>query len=414
MFTPYPFFIGLRYIRSKRRNRFISFVSFVSLAGMVLGVMALIIVLSVMNGFEGEVRQRLLTLIPHVLVSTTEKPMADWQQQADVIRQHQQVLAAAPYIGGNVMLSRPGVVRGVQVNGLLPEEEARVSALEKHLIAGNLQDLRGGEFNMIVGGLLARQMGLGIGDKVSLVLPEVTVTPAGIFPRMKRFTVVGIFQVGAQVDSNLALIHLDDAARLYRTGNSVHGLRLKLKNLYRARQVAAELEMDAGDSLQVRDWSQTQGSLFQAIKMEKTMVTLLLLIVIAVAAFNIVSILVMMVADKRADIAVLRTLGASPGQIQKIFIVQGVCIGLAGMLVGALLGCVLAPDIGSIIAVFETALGLQIFDPNVYFISHIPSDVQLPDIVTICFSSLLLSLLATLYPAYRAAKVEPAEVLRYE
>ncbi len=413
MYRLVPLFIGLRYTRAKRRNQFISFVNGFSLFGMALGVLALIIVLSVMNGFDREVKNRILSVVPHA--SIDRKPhLNNWRVLAQKVAAHPQVLATAPYISGYGLIAYNYGVQGVQVQGVLPAEEKNVSVIEQHMRVGSIDDLRPGEYGIVLGALLARYLGVSRGDKVTLTLPDITITPAGVFPRSKRFTVVGVFEVGAQVDQSLVMIHLRDAQKLYRYSEGVQGIHLKVTDIYLAGAVVASLSKQLGDSYLSRDWSQTQGSLFQAVKMEKTVITVLLMIIIAVAAFNIITSLVLMVADKRSDIAVLRTLGLSARQVMAIFIIQGCAVGILGIAIGAVLGTFGAIYIGAIVHWFEQALGLSMFDPRVYFISQLPSQWRWSDTLLICTTALVISALATLYPAYRAAKVEPAEALRYE
>ena len=407
-----PFYIGLRYTRAKRRNQFISFVSAFSLLGMALGVMALIIVLSVMNGFDREMKQRILSVIPHGFIDQ-QPQMQDWQAVARQVEQHPEVVATAPYIGGFALISYDRGVESIQLQGILPEAESRVSVLEQHMIVGSSTDLRPGEFGIVMGRLLARSLGIAPGDKVNLTLSDINITPAGVFPRTRPFTLVGVFEVGAQVDQTLAMIHIDDAKRLFRY-QGVQGLHVKVTDIYRAGPVMGELAGDFGESYTVKDWSQTQGSLFQAVKMEKIVIAALLCIIIAVAAFNIVSSLVLMVADKRSDIAVLRTLGLNARQVMAIFVVQGSAVGVAGTLIGALVGCVVAQTLNRIMNFFEALFGWQIFNPEVFFITQLPSVLMWQDVAFICGLALTLSVVATLYPAYRAAKIEPAEALRYE
>lgn len=407
-----PFYIGLRYTRAKRRNQFISFVSAFSLLGMALGVMALIIVLSVMNGFDREMKQRILSVIPHGFIDQ-QPQMQDWQAVARQVEQHPEVVATAPYIGGFALISYDRGVESIQLQGILPEAENRVSVLEQHMIVGSSTDLRPGEFGIVMGRLLARSLGIAPGDKVNLTLSDINITPAGVFPRTRPFTLVGVFEVGAQVDQTLAMIHIDDAKRLFRY-QGVQGLHVKVTDIYRAGPVMGELAGDFGESYTVKDWSQTQGSLFQAVKMEKIVIAALLCIIIAVAAFNIVSSLVLMVADKRSDIAVLRTLGLNARQVMAIFVVQGSAVGVAGTLIGALIGCVVAQTLNRIMNFFEALFGWQIFNPDVFFITQLPSVLMWQDVAFICGLALTLSVVATLYPAYRAAKIEPAEALRYE
>ena len=407
-------FIGLRYTRAKRRHQFMAFISGFALVGMALGVLALIVVLSVMNGFDREIKQRILTVVPHGFVDHQPR-LEDWQSLAVALTQRSDVVAAAPYIGGFAMLGSASQVYGVQLQAILPEAEQQVSVIDDYMLDGSgLGDLQPGEFGIVLGSLVARYLQVGIGDKVTMTLPEVAVTPAGVFPRSKRFRVVGTFEVGAQVDQSLAMIHLHDGQRLFRYVDAVQGLRLQTPDIYQAGAIMADLGKDLGPGYQLTDWSQTQGSLFQAVKMEKRMVTLLLMIIIAVAALNIVTSLVMMVADKRGDIAVLRTLGMTTRQMMAVFMVQGSAVGLTGALIGTGLGCLLALNISDLVSWLERILGIYIFDPNVYFINQLPAELRLDDVLIISGVAVVLSLIATLYPAWRAAQVAPAEVLRYE
>lgn len=412
-----PLFIGLRYTRAKRRNHFISFVSGFSLLGMTLGTIALIVVMSVMNGFDGEIKQRLLQVIPHAELYA-DTGLSDWQSLQTTIEQNPQVTAVAPYVDGDAMISFEAGIHGVQLRGLLTGDIPRTSSLQDHLVAGQIESLAPGQYDILIGRLLARYLGVNIGDKVSIILPQLTVTPAGIFPRTKRFTVAGVFEVGGQVDQSLVIMHLQDAQKLFRLGDKVDGLQLQTKDRYQSLNIARSslqsLPQEDQTGLRVRDWSQTQSSLFAAVKMEKTVVTTLLMIIIAVAAFNIISSLVLMVADKRSDIAVLRTLGFTRLQVLSVFVVQGTTIGVIGVLCGALLGSLLAVNVGEIVTLLESVLGLQVFDPQVYFISHMPSELRGSDVGLVVLVGLVLSVLSTLYPAYRASTIEPAEALRYE
>lgn len=416
MFQPLAGFIGWRYTRSRRRDHFISFISLLSLLGMILGVAALIVVMSVMNGFEAELRGRILALVPHGFIDAPDGRLRDWQTLADSIGAESGggLVAAAPYIGGSAMLAGRGPVRGVQLWAIDREREPRVSTIGRHIVAGGLDELGHAPFGIVLGDILARHLGVDVGDSVDVILPRVTVTPMGVFPRQKRFTVVAIFRSGSQLDSSTVFIDLRDGQRLYQLGEAVTGLRVAADDLFTAGPLLQRWNEQHGGAYVVRDWSQTQGSLFQAVKMEKTMVALLLLVIVGIAAFNIVSILTMMVNDKRSDIAVLRTMGASPRSVMSIFMVQGAAIGLGGVLVGAALGVPLALNAGAIAAFFEQLAGMQIFDPRVYFVSRIPSVVIPLDVVAVCLLAWLLSLLAALYPAWRASHVQPAEALRYE
>ncbi|HEY3700383.1 MAG TPA: lipoprotein-releasing ABC transporter permease subunit [Spongiibacteraceae bacterium] len=414
MFQPLAGFIGWRYTRSRRRDHFISFIALISLLGMILGVAALIVVMSVMNGFEAELRGRILALIPHGFIEARDGHLRDWPALADEIAHTPGLIAAAPYIGGSAMVAKHGPVRGVQLWAIDGAYEARVSSIQRHVTEGRYENLATTPFAIVIGDILARQLGATVGDSIEVILPQVTVTPLGIFPRQKRFIVAAIFRSGSQLDSSTVFINLSDGQRLYQTGNAVSGLRVAAHDLFEAGPLLRRWNAQHDNQFNVRDWSQTQGSLFQSVKMEKTMVALLLFIIVAIAAFNIVSILTMMVNEKRGDIAVLRTMGASPHSMMAIFMVQGAVIGLSGVLIGALLGVPLAFNAGVIVAALEQLFGGQIFDPSVYFISRIPSVVVAADVIKICMLAWLLSLIAALYPAWRAAQIQPAEALRYE
>lgn len=413
MFRPLSFCIGLRYTAAKRRNHFISFISLTSMIGLMLGVAVLIIVLSVMNGFDRELQQRILGMVPHAIIEGAE-PLPDWQLIDQQVEKHPRVLAAAPFIQGQGMVTGGGNVRGVMLNGILPDQEKTVSIIENHMVEGSLDDLVAGEFGIIIGKLMANGLRLQIGDKVTVVLPEASVTPAGVLPRLKRFTVKGIFSVGAELDGNYTLIHMADAAKLMRTDGKAQGIRLLVDDLFAAPKVAQEAAAMLNGRYYVSDWTRTQGNLFQAIRMEKTMIGLLLMFIVAVAAFNIVSTLVMVVTDKTADIAILRTMGATPGRIMRIFIIQGAVIGVVGTLTGTSLGVLGALNISTFISWLEGVLGHKFLSADVYFISYLPSQLQWQDVLIISSAGLAMSLLATLYPAWRASRIDPAEALRYE
>jgi lipoprotein-releasing system permease protein len=414
MFRPLAFYIGWRYTRSRRRDHFISFISLISLLGMILGVAALIVVMSVMNGFEGELRGRILALIPHGFVDARDGAMTDWRQRAQQLAKQPGFVAAAPYIGGSAMLSSRGQVRGVKLWAIDVAYEKHVSDIGRHVVEGNYNDLPQQPFGIVLGEYLAGNLGVRVGDSVDVILPKVTVTPMGVFPRQKRFTVVAVFRSASQLDTSTAFIRLADGQRLYQLGDAASGLRVAVDDLFQAQTLLSRWNAEQGNQFNVRDWSRTQGSLFAAVKMEKTMIALLLLIIVAIAAFNIVSILTMMVNDKRADIAVLRTMGARPGTVMRIFVVQGAVIGLGGILVGAAIGIPAAIFAGDIVGFFEAVLHKQVFDPSVYFITRIPSILVLADVAKVCLLAWGLSFLAALYPAWRAAQIQPAEALRYE
>lgn len=416
MFRPLSVFIGARYTRAKRRSHFVSFISLTSMIGLALGVLLMILVLSVMNGFDREMRARVLGMVPHATVESPT-PIGDWRALADQVRRQPQVVAVAPFTQIQGLLTNEGQVQKVLINAVDPAEEPKVSIIGDFFREGGLEALEEGGFRILLGDRAAARLGVGVGDKVTFVAPEASVTPAGIFPRLKRFTVAGIFHVGAgEIDGHVALANLHDVARLQRwQPGQVQGLRLKFDDLFQAPRIAWELAQRlGGQDFYARDWTRSHGNLYQAIRMEKTMIGLLLLLIVAVAAFNIISTLVMVVTDKKGDIAILRTLGATPGQIMRIFMVQGTVIGVVGTLLGGALGILAALNVSDWIAGLERLLGIQFLNADVYFIDYLPSQVQSEDVILVCAAALILSFLATLYPAWRAARTQPAEALRYE
>ena len=411
----YELFVGLRYTRAKRRNHFISFISLTSMLGIALGMTALIVVLSVMNGFQKEIRTRILGVASHVQVSGEDNVLADWPAVAAEARKNPQVIASAPYVQAQGLLSFSANVRGAIIRGVLPAEEDKVADIGEHMKQGKLSDLRPGEFGIVLGIELARALRVVRGDKVVLIAPQGQVTPAGVVPRLKQFTVIGTFEVGHfEYDSGLAIIHLADAQKLYQLGEAVSGVRLKLKDLMAAPQVAYDLSRTLSASAYITDWTRQNANFFRAIQIEKRMMFIILTLIIAVAAFNIVSALVMVVTDKQSDIAILRTLGASPSSIMKIFIVQGALIGIIGTILGLVGGVLLAYNVSEVVGFIERVFHVQFLSREVYYISELPSDPQLMDILTIAITAFVLTLLATLYPSYRASRVKPAEALRYE
>ena len=411
----YELLVGLRYTRAKRRNHFISFISLTSMAGIALGVAALIVVLSVMNGFQTELRARILGVASHVQISGVNNKLDDWQAVAKVATQHPRVRAAAPFVNAQGMLSAGQAVRGAVVRGVLPGQEDSVAEIGRHMRAGRLDALKAGEFGMVLGTDLARTLGAMPGDRVTLIAPQGQVTPAGLIPRLRQFTVVGLFEIGMfEYDSGLALIHLEDAQRLYQMDSAVSGVRLKLDDLFAARTVARELLAKLGNEFYASDWTRSHANFFRAVEIEKRVMFIILTLIVAVAAFNIVSTLVMLVTDKQADIAILRTLGASPGSVLQIFVVQGALIGVIGTLIGVVGGVVLAFNVDVVVPAIEQVLGFKFLSKDVYYISDLPSEVQVTDVATIGVMSLVLSFLATIYPSWRAARVNPAEALRYE
>lgn len=411
MFKPVSLFVGLRYTRAKRRNHFISFISLTSVLGLTLGVAVLITVLSVMNGFDHELKSRILGMVPHASINSYE-PMQDWPKLAKVIHQSPEVEAVAPYTQLQGMLTAGGLVSGAMISGIEPAEEKKVSIVQDFMTAGKLDDLRPGEFGIVLGAGLAANLNVGLNDKVTLVLPEASLSPAGVIPRFKRFTVVGIFKVGAEVDGAIAYVHLNDAGRLLRIGDRAQGVRIKFHDLFKAPEVSWSVLQKLPEFYYASNWTQTHGNLFNAIKMEKAMMAILLLFIVMVAAFNIVSSLVMVVTDKKADIAILRTLGASPNTIMRIFMVQGTLVGVIGTLGGAALGILLSLTISKIASGIEALFGISLFDA--YFVNFLPSRLEWDDVAWVVAVAFALSFMATVYPARRAAKVQPAEALRYE
>ncbi len=415
MFKPLSLFVGLRYTRSRRRNHFISFISGFSALGIALGVIALITVLSVMNGFHKEIQTRILGMASHGDIKGYEGNLTDWQLALQKAKEHPRVLAAAPYIEAQAMLNSGGDVSGAMVRGVNPALEKDVIDVAQHMKFGSLYDLASTRWGIILGAELAAKLGVSIGSELTMVVPQMTVTIAGSVPRMKAFTVVGIFEVGMnEYDRGVALIHLPDAAKLLRMKDDVSGVRIRIDDVWDAREVSLELANSLPGRYRVLNWTDYHRNFFAALKMEKRMMGLLLFLVVVIAAFNIISTLVMMVVDKQADIAILKTFGASPGFILRVFVVQGAALGFFGTLVGTFLGVLLAANVDSAVAWVEQAFGLHFIDPNVYYISQLPSDVQLPDVLLVSIGSFLLSLLMTLYPAWKAYKTQPAEALRYE
>jgi lipoprotein-releasing system permease protein len=411
----YELLVGLRYTRARRRNRFIGINSAVSMIGIAVGVWALIVVLSVMNGFQEEVRTRILGVASHVQVVGADGRLERWEEIAARAAQHPRVLATAPFVQAQAMLSAGQAVRGAVVRGILPEQEDRVADLGKHMRAGELGALKPGGFGVVLGADLARALGVFPGDKIVLVAPQGLVTPAGVIPRLKQFTLVGIFEAGiSDADAGLALMHMRDAQTLYQLGDRVSGVRLKLDDLFAAREVARELAASLPREVYAFDWTRSHANFFRAVEIEKRMMFIILALIILVAAINIISTLVVAVTDKQADIAILRTFGAAPGSVMQIFIVQGMVIGLIGTLVGVATGIVTALNIDVIVPAIENAFSVKFLSKDVYMIPDLPSDLQADDVISVAAMGLALSFLATLYPSWRAARLNPAEALRYE
>jgi lipoprotein-releasing system permease protein len=411
----YELLVGLRYTRARRRNRFIGINSLVSMIGIFVGVWALIVVLSVMNGFQKEVRTRILGVASHVQIISLDNRLADWPAIAKLASGRPHVLAAAPFVQAQAMLSAGQAVRGAIVRGILPEEEAKVADLGSHMRTGSLDALQPGQFGVVLGVDLARALGVLPGDKVALVAPQGLVTPAGVIPRLKQFTLVGTFEAGiADADAGLALIHLQDAQTLYQLGANVTGVRLKLDDLFAAHDVAVDLLRDLPRELYATDWTRTHANFFRAVDIEKRMMFIILGLIILVAAINIISTLVLAVKDKQSDIAILRTLGARPASVMQIFIVQGMLMGVIGTLVGVVVGVLTALNIDVIVPAIESLFRIKFLSKDVYLIPELPSDLQWADVVRISLMALGLSFAATLYPSWSASRVNPAEALRYE
>ena len=411
MYKPLSVFIGLRYTRARRRDQFISFMSLSSMIGLMLGVAVLITVLSVMNGFDRELKQRILGMVSQSTIHATE-PVQNWRKLVQIAEASPGVTAAAPMSQVQGMHTANGQVNGAVITGIAPEFEKNVSILPNFMTQGQMSALSDGGYGIVLGQQLADVLGVRMGDSVTLVLPEATLSAAGVIPRFKRFTVVGLFKVGAEVDGLLAYVHYADAGRLLRIGDRVQGVRLKVDDLFAVRATNERLLATLPPYFYASDWTQTQGSLFNAIKMEKAMMSLLLLLIVAVAAFNIVSSLVMVVNDKKSDIAILRTLGATPGMIQRIFLVQGTAVGLGGTIAGVGLGVLLSLTVSDIAAGYERLMNVRLFDA--YFVNYLPTQLDWFDVTWVGLTAFILSFLATIYPARQAGRIQPAEALRYE
>jgi len=415
MYKPLEAFIGLRYLRAKRRNHFISFISLVSMMGIALGVTTLITVISVMNGFEKELRARILGAIAHATIRPVDGVMTDWESVILQAEKHPDVDGAAPFIEEGVWL-QGDESSGAFIRGIDPEYEKRVSEVAEKMVAGQLSDLKPGEYGIILGLGLASQLQVGPGDRVTVIAPRLKASPIGASPLMRRFTVVGAFEFGEfENDSALAVVHIDDAARLLRMPpGSAGGVRLHLNDMFEAWRVAREISSELSGYHMVRDWTQERGNLFQAVKTEKTVMWVILSLIIAVAAFNIISMLVMVVTDKQADIAILKTMGARPGTILRIFVIQGSLIGVIGTGLGVIGGILLAQNIGYVVPFLEQIFGFSLFPSDIYYITELPSDLQSADVIKFALMSLGMSLLSTLYPSWRASRTHPAEALSYE
>lgn len=416
MFKPLALFIGLRYTRAKRNNHYISFISSSSMIGIALGVAVLITVLSVMNGFDEEIKNSFFGMVPEITITSYDGQVSNANQLEQSVAQFPGVNAVVPFVGGQGLLTRGGQVAPIEVTGILPQRESEMSVLADKMVAGQLDQLQAGQFGIVLGRDITTQLNLLVGDQVTLMIPQASVSPLGINPRFKRFTVVGIFAAGDgfNFDSKLAYINLADAQTLFQMGHDVSGLRIRIDNIYAAPFMSAQLASQLPPNYYVGNWTQQYGEFFHAIKLEKNMMFLILALVIAVAAFNLVSSLVMVVNDKRADIAILRTLGALPRTILAIFMVQGSIVGIAGLILGLIFGTLMAVNATEIVNWLQAALHVQFLSADVYFIDYLPSKVQWQDIVKISVLALLMSFVATIYPAWRASRIQPAEALRYE
>jgi lipoprotein-releasing system permease protein len=416
-YLPYEWLVGLRYTRAGKRsgrNSFISFISLISVSGIALGVAALIVVLSVMNGFQKEVTDRMLSVLAHIEVFDAQGSMPNWEAASREAFRNPAVRGAAPFVETQGLLVRDDVMKPSVIRGILPEEEHKVSDVGRQVRQGSLQNLRPGEFNIVLGYVLARSLGVGIGDKVNMMLAQGQTTPAGWVPRTRSFTVAGIFEAGHyEFDSAMAFVHLQDAERMERL-DAPNGLRLRVADMHQAPLVAEQLKKSMSGDLVMRDWSKLNANWFAAVQTEKRMMFIILTLIIAVAAFNLVSTLVMTVTDKQPDIAILRTLGSSPRSIMKIFMIQGALVGIMGTMAGVGLGVLVALNIDVIVPFIEHAFGIQFLSKDIYLISEIPSDMRWPDVFKIGGVSVLLAFVATLWPSWSASRVKPAEALRYE
>ena len=416
MFRPVALFIGLRYTRAKKRNHFISFISLMSMLGIALGVLVLITVLSVMNGFDREIKSRVFSMVPPVTVSSLVNYVTNWRQVENIMKENPNVVAVAPFVSAQAMLTNDGLVQPALLDGILPDAEMHITELSDKMIQGKLTQLVAGQFGIILGEELAERLDAVLGDKITVVTPQMSLTPAGVIPRFKRFTVVGIFRAGSGFgfDGNLAFIHLVDGQKLMQLGATVTGVHATIKNVYAAQQVSDQLTNQLGPSARISNWTNQFGAFFHAVSLEKTMMFYILILIIAVAVFNLVSTLMMVVNEKEADIAILRTIGATPQMIMGIFMVQGAIVGVIGTLLGVIGGIALALNVTGLVDWIQRVFNVQFLSSSVYFVNYLPSELQASDIIRISLAALFLSLLATLYPAWRASRTEPVEALRYE
>ena len=415
MFQPKEVFIGLRYTRAKRKSHFVSFIAFISIAGVSLGVFALIVVLSVMNGFGNELRNRTLSMTSHATVTGLDGYLSDWRQTSELAIKQPKVEAAAPYIAKEVMLSNGRRVGGSLVRGVMPELEKNVSLIESKMVSGSLSDLKPGEYGIVLGRELANSLGVYEGDRITVITPQATITAVGVTPRLRRFKVVGVFEVGMnQYDSAMSYMHIEDAGKLFRLKDKVTGVRLRLTDLFEAPAISRDLDRVFGEEFWVRDWTRQHRNFFKALRTEKTVMFIILLMVVAVAALNIVSTLMMTVTDKESDIAILRALGMTPGSIMTIFLIQGAVIGLFGTLIGVALGVPVALNVFEIVSWLEQVFSTDFLPADVYYISDVVADVRAEDVLTYAIAAFTITILATIYPAWKASRTLPAEALRHE
>ena len=415
MFQPKELFIGLRYIRARRKNHFVSFIAFISIAGVALGVFALIVVLSVMNGFGNELRDRTLSMTSHATISGYDGYLRDWPAVLEKAGHNKEVVAAAPYIRKEVMLSNGRRVSGSLVRGIEPEMESKVSLVASKMVSGSLFDLKAGEYGIVLGRELANSLGVFEGERVTVITPQASITAVGVMPRLKRFRVVGVFEVGMnQFDSAMAYMHLEDASKLFSYGDKINGVRLKLTDLFEAPRISRDIEKEFGENYWVKDWSKQHKNFFRALQTEKTVMFIILLMMVSVAALNIVSTLMMTVTDKESDIAILRALGMRPSSVMIIFIIQGAFIGFFGTIIGVGAGVPVALNVFEIVSWLEQLFNTDFLPSDVYYISDIVADVKVSEVITYALSAFSVTILATIYPAWRASKTLPAEALRYE